>query len=87
MQNLFGEEQNNWKEEWKNMPEYNNVVEQKPLIIAEFKFRNETDYKIFHELVKKYIYGGKKVFDGMQRNNKKQAWFPLKEKASKYYYE
>ena len=69
------------------MPEYNNEKQKEPEITATFKFANKKDYDEFHALVKKYVYGGTKVFDGMQRKNKKNAWYPLKEKASKYYYE
>lgn len=69
-----------------DMPEYNNVNLPEPFITATFKFRNQEDYDTFHALVKKYIYGGAKVFDGMQRKDKKTAWFPLLEKASNYEY-
>jgi hypothetical protein len=85
--NLFEDGLNNDVEtHWQNMPEYSNVVEPKPLITATFKFKTVEDYEAFHTLVKKYIYDGKKVFDGMQKIDAKQAWFPLKEKASKYNY-
>lgn len=70
-----------------NMPEYNNTKRPEPEIEAKFKFRNKEDYDKFHQLVKKYIYDGVKVFDGMQKKHFKQAWFPLLEKASKYYYD
>ena len=77
---------NNWKDHYVNMPEYNNKKMAEPHIVAKFKFRNEKDYNAFHELVKKYIYNGKKVFDGMQRKHEKQSWYPLLEKPSKYLY-
>jgi len=85
---LFGQKQteNDWITEYVEMPEYNNVKQPKPAIIAKFKFRNKEDYDKFHALVKKHIYDGKRVFDGMQRKDAKQAWYPLKEKASKYLY-
>lgn len=69
------------------MPEYDNKSQPEPLIIAKFKFGTQEAYNEFHSLVKKYLYGGQRVFDGTQRKNEKQAWFPLKEKGSKYLYE
>ena len=77
---------NNWVDEWINMPEYNNIKQPPPLITATFKFRTQDDYDEFHSLIKKYLYNNKRVFDGMQKKNIKNAWFPLKEKASKYCY-
>jgi hypothetical protein len=76
----------NWKNEWVNMPEYNNVKQDKPKITATFKFRNNDDYEIFKNKVKKYLYNDEKVFDGQQKIDEKQAWFPLREKDKKYYY-
>jgi len=73
--------------EWIGMPEYNNTPQPKPLITALFKFATVEDYDTFHNFIKQGLYGGKKVFDGMQRKDAKQAWWPLKEKASKYIYE
>jgi hypothetical protein len=77
---------NNWQNEWVNMPEYNNVKQDKPKITATFKFRNNYDYEIFKNKVKKYLYNDEKVFDGQQKIDEKQAWFPLREKDKKYYY-
>jgi len=77
---------NDWSEEWKDMPEYNNLESPPPVIVATFKFRNEEDFDKFHQIVKEYLYNGEKVFDGMQRKDKKSAWFPLNEKANKYRY-
>ena len=77
---------NNWQNEWVNMPEYNNVKQDKPKITATFKFRNNDDYEIFKNKVKKYLYNDEKVFDGQQKIDEKQAWFPLREKDKKYYY-
>ena len=72
--------------EWKNMPEYNNELQKEPEITAEFKFKNNNDFEEFNKLLKKYVYKCNKVFDGMQKKTKKTAWYPLKEKASKYRY-
>ena len=83
----MAKEANDWKEEWEGMPEYNNVKQPDPEITVTIKFRNKEDYDEFHALIKKHLYDGKKVFDGMQRKDKKTTWYPLKEKASKYYYE
>ena len=77
---------NNWQNEWVNMPEYNNVKQDKPKITATFKFRNNDDYEIFKNKVKKYLYNDEKVFDGQQKIDEKQACFPLREKDKKYYY-
>lgn len=75
---------NNWEEHYKELPEYNNKKQEEPFIIAKFKFRNQKDFDEFNKLLKKHVYKTNKVFDGMQRKTEKQAWFPLKEKASKY---
>ena len=75
-----------WKKEWKGMPEYNNDNIKAPEITATFKFANKADFDLFHKIIKKELYKGAKVFDGMQTKDKKTAWFPLKEKASKYVY-
>jgi len=84
---LFGNEVgNNISELYIGMPEYNNKKQEDPVITATFKFRNEDDYLIFKDLIKRHIYNGVKPFDGMQKKDKKQAWFPHKEKASKYVY-
>ncbi len=83
---LFDEQKNDLFG-WDGMPEYQNEKQPPPEITATFKFRNKQDYDTFHALVKKHIYDGKKVFDGMQKKDKKNAWYPLNEKASNYYYE
>ena len=72
--------------EWVGMPEYNNINLPKPVITATFKFASKEDYLKFKELVQEHIYNGDRVFDGMQRKDKKQAWFPHKEKGSRYKY-
>jgi len=75
---------NNWEEHYKELPEYNNKKQDEPFIIAKFKFKNQKDFDEFNELLKKYVYKTNKVFDGKQTKTEKQAWYPLKEKASKY---
>ncbi len=77
---------NDWKEEYNDMPEYNNVKQDEPFITATFKFRNEDDFLKFKDTIQKHLYNGNKVFDGMQKKEKKNAWYPHKEKASKYKY-
>jgi hypothetical protein len=77
-------DKNNWQDHYKDLPEYNNVKQEEPLIIAKFKFRSQEDFEEFNDLLKKHVYKTNKVFDGMQRKTEKQAWYPLKEKASKY---
>ena len=76
--------QNSWEKEWVGMPEYNNVKQPAPAITATFKFKSEDDYLKFKSLIQKHIYNGAKVFDGMQKKDKKNAWYTHKEKASKY---
>ena len=58
---LFPIEENEWQYEWKGMPEYNNVEEEAPVIMATFKFRNEEDFILFNQKIKKYLYKGKKM--------------------------
>ena len=50
------------------------------------QMRRAEDKDYWVNKVKELIYGGVKVFDGMQRKDKKQAWYPLNEKASNYEY-
>ncbi len=75
---------NNWETEWLDMPECINENEPDPEIIATFKFRNQKDFEDFKAKAKEHIYNGEKLFDGNQRKDKKQAWYPLREKPSKY---
>lgn len=84
--NIFDEIkiENQWEEHYVDLPEYNNVKEKNPFIIATFKFRSQEDFDKFNKLIKQHLYNGEKVFDGMQRQNIKSSWYPLKEKASKY---
>lgn len=85
--NLFGEEVNEWRDHYKNLPEYNNAKQPDPLIVAKFKFRTIEDFDFFHEVIKKHLYDDKKVFDGMQKKDEKQAWFPLPPRPSHFIYE
>lgn len=75
-----------WEKEWVDMPEYNNVEKDPPLITLTFKFRNNSDYEEFKEKVKKEIYNGDKFIDGNQGKFNKQSWYPLIEKATNYCY-
>ena len=86
MANLFDLEEgnNDWKEHYIGMPEYNYVVQEKPFITATFKFRNQEDFDNFNRLIKQHLYNGEKVFDGMQRKDIKSTWYPLNTKASKF---
>ena len=84
---LFEELDYSPEDEWISMPEYDNAKEQPPVITVMFKFKTEQDYETFKDLVKKHLYEGEKPFDGMQRKDKKVAWYPHKEKASTYEYE
>lgn len=73
-----------WENEWLEMPEYNNKKTELPFIEATFKFRNQEDFDYFNNFLKENLYKEKKIFDGMQRKDKKSTWFPLNEKPSKY---
>ena len=75
-----------WKKEWQDMPEYNNVNEPPPLITATFKFKSEQDFLKFKALIQEHVYDGEKVFDGMQKKEEKNSWYPHKERPSKYIY-
>lgn len=89
MNNLFDfeeEQKNIWQEHYIGMPEYNNHKQEDPYIIATFKFRNQEDFDQFNKLIKEHLYNGEKVFDGMQRKDKKSTWYPLNIKGSKYKY-
>ena len=74
------------EEEWKGMPEYNNNKTEDPVIVATFKFRTKRDFEEFNNYLRHNLYNGQKVFDGMQKKDKKSTWFPPNEKASKYRY-
>ena len=80
------DEQDIYRREGKNMPEYNNTKPPEPLITVTIKFDAVEDYDEFHKLLKKHIYKGR-VFDGAQRNHKKTAWFPSKLNKEKFIYE
>lgn len=89
MKDLFNNElpidQNKeWESEWVGMPEYNNTKQKEPFIIATFKFRNQEDFDFFNKFLRENLYNKEKVFDGMQRKDKKSTWFPLNEKAKNY---
>ena len=90
MKDLFGLEvselENNWRDHWKDMPEYNNTWEEEPECIAVFKFKTREDYENFKEFIKENLYNGERVFDGMQRRERKTAWYPPKKKSSNYEY-
>ena len=66
-------------------PSYNNENKKEPFITATFKFKTKKILS-YSKMVdfKKNLYDGQKVFDGMQRKDKKSTWFPLKEKPSNY---
>jgi hypothetical protein len=70
-----------------DMPEYDNINEPEPAVTVTIKCKTVEDFQELKQLLKDKIYNGAKVFDGMQRETKKSTWYPLKEKASKYYYE
>jgi len=79
--------ENNWQEHYSGMPEYNNVKDKEPEVVAKFKFKTKEDFELFNSLLKEHVFKCNKIFDGMQRKNDYQSWFPHKEKGSKYIYE
>ncbi len=85
---FFGENHNefDWESQWHGMPEYVNTQEKKPEITATFKFRTFDDFYRFKSVIQKELYGNEKVFDGNQKKEEKNAWYPLKEKSSRYKY-
>lgn len=76
----------NWKDEWNNMPEYNNKEYPNPVIVVTFKFLSLEDYNKFYAVIKKELFKGEKPFDGRQRKNIKTTWYPHKEQSKNYYY-
>lgn len=75
-----------WQNEWNEMPEYNNHKPLPPEITALFKFRNKEDFDLFMEVVKSKLYNDKRVFDGKQKKNEYNAWFPLDSRPSENIY-
>lgn len=76
-----------WKEHWVNMPEYRNKPEAEPEVVAVFKFKTRDDFEDFNAKVRKFVYDGDRVFDGAQKKQHKNTWYPLKEKDTKYMYQ
>ena len=74
------------KIEWQGMPEYDNIDEPPPEITATFKFRNREDFEIFNIKMRELMYNNERVFDGSQKVNEKQAWYPLKVKSKLFRY-
>jgi hypothetical protein len=83
---LFEDLQNDWQNEWLDMPEYNNTKQLPPLITATFKFKNKEDFDFFMEKVKLSLFNNKRVFDGKQKKNEYNAWFPLDARPSEHIY-
>lgn len=89
MKDLFDfneEKKHNWKDEWIDMPEFNNIKPLPPEILATFKFRNKEDFDYFMEIVKINLFNNKRVFDGKQKKNDYSAWFPLESRPSENIY-
>lgn len=74
-------------DDWVGMPEYVMEKEIKPMYTATFKFRTKEDYEVFKEKARKHIFDDQKMFDGNQGEFDKQAWFPLNERPSNFYYQ
>lgn len=77
---------NNWKDEYKGMPEYEHERNIEPLVVAKFKFRTREEFDEFHAIVKKYLYNDERVFDGNQKKNDYQAWYPLPPRPKTFMY-
>tara|TARA_R110000868_G_scaffold94290_1_gene260247 strand:+ start:140 stop:427 length:288 start_codon:yes stop_codon:yes gene_type:complete len=89
MTDLFGiqiEKKHDWRDEWLDMPEYNNIKPIPPQVIATFKFRNQEDFELFMNFVKENLFNGKRVFDGKQKKNDYSAWYPLDSRPSEHIY-
>ena len=86
--NLFGTQENehDWRNEWVGMPEYNNPKPQPPEVTALFKFKSKEDFDRFMLVVKEQLYGGKRVFDGKQKKNEYNTWYPLEPHPSEAVY-
>lgn len=82
----FEEKKPEWAYEWIDMPEYNNIKPIPPEITATFKFRNKHDFDLFMEIVKSKLFNDKRVFDGKQKKNEYNAWFPLDSRPSENIY-
>lgn len=76
---------NKIEDHWINMPEYNNVNRQKPVIIAMFRFRNKEDFTEFSKLAREHIFSGN-LHWGSFKKNVRVAWYPPFDKASNYVY-
>lgn len=84
---LFGNETEiDWKEHWKEMPEYKNKDITEPAITVTFKFESETDFLAFKDICKHVFFNSKKPFDGMQKKDVKTAWWPPAQKANNFRY-
>jgi hypothetical protein len=87
---LFGNEINDTNDNWRNhyvgMPEYNNFKAEPAEVIATFKFRNKDDFEKFMDVVKTNLYDNKRVFDGKQKKNDYSAWYPLDSRPSEHIY-
>ena len=86
---LFNQEmlkEHDWRDEWLDMPEYNNTKPQDPEITATFKFKNKQDFDKFIEVVKEQLYNNQRIFDGKQLINEYTTWFPLDSRPSEFIY-
>lgn len=78
--------EHDWKDEWLDMPEYNNTKPQDPEITATFKFKNKEYFEKFMEVVKRDLYNNQRVFDGKQFVNDYTTWYPLDSRPSEFIY-
>lgn len=72
--------------EWLEMPEYDNIEQTEPLITATFKFRTFEDFEEFKNIIKEVLFNGEKPFDGNQKKNIKNTWYPHPPRPSNYEY-
>jgi hypothetical protein len=84
MSDMFGHQPLLWQDHYDGMPEYNNEKEPDPEIVAKFKFKSQHDFDLFCKVVKDSLYEGQRIFDGNQRVNDYQAWFPLPPRPSAF---
>ncbi len=57
---------NNWVEEWREMPTYNNSREQAPAVVVKINFLTVESFGEFKDKLK-VLMNTDKPFDGMQR--------------------
>lgn len=79
-------EENDWEEEWKGMPEYDNVEQTEPEVTVLFRFRSWEAFEEFKEKIREHLFEGERPFDGMQKKGEYNTWYPHTDRPRKYRY-